>query len=125
MGNVIGAMEIKVNDMFMTPESTQDLFGHPMFQGNPDCITAAMMTWNLIASKQKSILSGDDLTNLIHSTVKAWAEEEAHMNSDPDDDGYVPFLDGADDRYREMMKQLSEECFENRHNYHKKGQFDD
>ena len=54
MGNVIGAMEIKVNDMFMTPESTQDLFGHPMFKGNPDCITAAMMTWNLIASKQKS-----------------------------------------------------------------------
>ena len=73
----------------------------------------------------KKVLSGDDLTNLIHSTVKAWAEEKAHMNSDPDADGYVPFLDGADDRYREMMKQLSEECLENRHNYHRKGQFDD
>jgi len=69
------------------------------------------------------VLSGDDLTNLIHSTVKAWAEEEAHTNADNDrhaDDRYVPFLDDADDRYFEMMNQLSEECFENRHNYHKK-----
>ena len=54
MGNVIGAMGLEVNNMFATPESTQDLFGHPMFQGNPDCVVAAMMTWNLIASKQKS-----------------------------------------------------------------------
>ena len=74
------------------------------------------------------VLSGDDLTNLIHSTVKAWAEEEAHTNADNArhaDDRYVPFLEDADDRYFEMMNQLSEECFENRHNYHKKGQFDD
>ena len=52
MGNVIGAMELEVNHMFATPESTEDLFAHPMFKGNIDCITAAMMMWNLIASKQ-------------------------------------------------------------------------
>ena len=197
MGNVIGAMELEVNDMFMTPESTQDLFGHPMFEGNPDCVVAAMMNWNLIASKQKSdseeldhikdydgeilwawpkddwvnrgkhvsinmwtdykgdywigihpvhnnridksgssklavyrvepkieqaltpedlsfrnreVLSGDDLTKLIHHTVKAWADEEAELNDDGD-----PIL--SPHRYFEMMKQLSDECYLNRHNY--------
>ena len=110
MGNVIGAMELEVNNMFMTPESTQDLFGHPMFKGNPDCVVAAMMTWNLIASKQKSVLSGDDLTKLIHHTVKAWADEEAELNDDGD-----PIL--SPHRYFEMMKQLSDECYLNRHNY--------
>ena len=55
MGNVIGAMELKVNDMFHTPESTEDLFAHPMFKGNIECLTAAMMMWNLIASKQGAV----------------------------------------------------------------------
>jgi len=52
MGNVIGAMGLEVNNMFATPESTEDLFAHPMFKSNPECVIAAMMMWNLIASKQ-------------------------------------------------------------------------
>ena len=71
-----------------------------------------MIVLSYILAINVKVLSGDDLTNLIHSTVKAWAEEEAHTNADNDRH--------ADDRYFEMMNQLSEECFENRHNYHKK-----
>ena len=110
MGDVFGARELAVINMFMTPERTQDLVGHPMFKGNPDGVVSAIMTWNLIASQQKSVLSGDDLTKLIHHTVKAWAEEEEELKNDGD-----PIL--SPHRYFEMMKQLSDECYLNRHNY--------
>ena len=66
------------------------------------------------------VLSGDDLTNLIHSTIKAWSEEEAHTKRlyyDDDrhaDDRYESFLTFFLYRYFEMKNQLSD-----RHNYHK------
>tara|TARA_R110000744_G_C18989968_1_gene520437 strand:+ start:56 stop:283 length:228 start_codon:yes stop_codon:yes gene_type:complete len=61
--------------------------------------------------RNREVLSGDDLTKLIHCTVRAWADEEALLNSE---NGYEV---NVSDRYYEMMTELSEECFENRNNY--------
>tara|TARA_R110000751_G_scaffold56775_1_gene120893 strand:+ start:37 stop:537 length:501 start_codon:yes stop_codon:yes gene_type:complete len=64
-----------------------------------------------LSFRNREVLSGDALTKLIHHTVKAWVNEETLLNSE-DDDPVNPYQ-----RYFEMMEQLSEECFENRHNY--------
>jgi hypothetical protein len=64
-----------------------------------------------LSFRNREVLSGDALTKLIHHTVKAWVNEETLLNSE-DDNPVNPYQ-----RYFEMMEQLSEECFENRHNY--------